>query len=75
MGERKKLTKTHRELSRASVSMEEIMDASRGLSLLHNRPPTEPKPLIPILPFHTSFQSTHTTHIHLPLPLYSGHAL
>lgn len=46
--------------------MEEIMDASRGLSLRHNGPPTEPRPLIPILLFHTSFQSTHTSLIHLP---------
>lgn len=42
------------------------MDASRGLSLQHNGPPTEPRPLIPILLFHTSFQSTHTSLIHLP---------
>lgn len=38
------------------MSMEEIMDASRGLNLPHNRPPTEPRRLIPILLFHTSFQ-------------------
>lgn len=51
--------------------MGEIMDASRGLSLQDNRLPTEPRPLIPILPFHTSLRSTHTTHIHLyPPPAY-----
>lgn len=42
------------------------MDAGRGLSLLHNGPPTERRPLIPILLFHTSFQSTHTSLAHLP---------
>lgn len=42
------------------------MDAGRGLSLLHNGPPTERRPLIPILLFHTSFQSTHTSLTHLP---------
>lgn len=38
------------------MSMEEIMDASRGLNLWHNRPPAEPRRLIPVLLFHTSFQ-------------------
>lgn len=42
------------------------MDAGRGLSLLHNGPPTERRPLIPILLFHTSFQSTHTSLTLLP---------
>lgn len=43
------------------------MGASRGLSPHHNGPPTKPRPLIPILLFHTSFQSTHATGVLLPL--------